>query len=94
MEEFYAANPLKPLQQPLIAPDAVYVPWQTPPPSFMKINYDASWSKDSLRTGLGVVIHRGMCPKVWVSRPPSALVHILSIDGLSCTHYFLWMLGS
>ncbi|RXH75731.1 hypothetical protein DVH24_039430 [Malus domestica] len=29
---------------------------------------------------------RGMCLKVWVSRPPYALVHIISIDGLPCPH--------
>ncbi|KAM2968007.1 hypothetical protein FF1_028197 [Malus domestica] len=29
---------------------------------------------------------RGMCPEVWVSKPPSVLVHIMSIDGLASPH--------
>lgn len=32
---------------------------------------------------------RGMCSEVWVTKLPSALVHILSIDGLRCPHSFL-----
>ncbi|XP_028946803.1 uncharacterized protein [Malus domestica] len=41
-----------------------------------QVNSAANWVASHCR--------RGMCPEVWVSRTPSALVHILSIDGLPC----------
>lgn len=43
-----------------------------------QVNLEADWVTSHCR--------KGMCPDAWVSRPPSALVHILFIDGLPSPH--------